>query len=45
MSAVPSREAIEVEQHFLNKKFKTVTAYFGELVEQQEDNNDDDEGD
>ena len=25
-------EPIELEQHFLNRKLKTMTCYFGELV-------------
>ena len=24
--------SVEIEQHFINKKLKTMTAYFGELV-------------
>ena len=32
VSLVPPGQHVEVEQHFLNKKLKTMTAYFGELV-------------
>ena len=26
-------EAVEVEQNFLNKKLKTITAYYGDLID------------
>ena len=32
VSLAQAGETVEVEQHYLNKKLKTITAYFGELV-------------
>ena len=43
VSAVTNRESIEVEQHFLNRKLKTLTAYFGELVKEQQEDEDEEE--
>ena len=43
MSAVTDQESIEVEQHFLNRKLKTVTAYYGELVKEQQQQEEEEE--
>lgn len=32
VSLTPPGEPVEVEQHYLNTRLKTITAYFGELV-------------